>query len=82
MARPVGDNNQGMPVAADRAEDVLHTLADLLSVRQQKVAGVGVAAKFVEPILVSPLVLRLTNACVTSAGWAPLCYSCWTVKTA
>lgn len=72
---PCCQEHRRRPLADDRAKD---TLAGL----QLKLRGLDVAAKLVEPTPVSPLMLRLANACVNSAGWAPQCYSCWTAKTA
>lgn len=76
-AHPVGGNNQEI---FGTAGDVWHMLADLLSIRQRKVVGVGEAAMPVEPSLVSLAVQRLKSACVTSADGARLCYLCWRGK--
>ncbi len=81
-AHQAGDNDtQGMSCTVDRAEDGWRMLAALRSTQQRKVAGVGVAATPVEPIPVWLLVQRLKHACVTSADWERLCYSCWTMRT-
>ena len=80
---PVGERNRGTSGVVDRAEDEWHMLEDPPSVRQQTVAGVGVAAVLVEPILALLWVQRWRNACVTSADWECLCYySCWITRRA